>query len=146
MRLRSLVFSPSVQLQWPTSNKMNSLSCNDFLQNAMRGSKASKSPKSVKGNTLLKILHIGDSFSSGTGAGAYYTTRGTCYRSTKTWGDRYATLLKNNGFAVQYTNRACSGAVTAHYNESRVFSMKVGCHVPCQRKMKSLLNKALDAT
>ena len=75
----------------------------------------------VEGNIgPFKIVHIGDSYSSGTGVGVYNGPFG-CYRSNLNGGSRYAAKLKEQDLPVRYINRACSGGVTAHYFSNRMF-------------------------
>jgi len=58
----------------------------------------------------IKIVVVGDSYSSGNGAGSYTALSG-CFRSTNNWAMRYARTLSANGYAPEVVNRACSGGV-----------------------------------
>ena len=58
----------------------------------------------------IKIVVVGDSYSSGNGAGSYTALSG-CFRSTNNWAMRYARMLSANGYAPEVVNRACSGGV-----------------------------------
>ncbi|KAL7545770.1 hypothetical protein ACHAWF_009120, partial [Thalassiosira exigua] len=95
---------------------------------------ASSNPqKPNKGN--LNILHLGDSYSAGNGnpwfhkTGTWFSTEDFdfympinsanwegygnylgCFRHREQWGNQIADKLRAEGYTVQYTNRACSGA------------------------------------
>lgn len=62
----------------------------------------------------LTVLLMGDSYTAGNGARAggeqSYYGPGRCMRSTNTWGEQYARMLENGGYAVTLMNRACSAA------------------------------------
>lgn len=58
----------------------------------------------------IAIAHIGDSYSSGTGAGNYDQSDPKAYRSANNWGSEYNKWLKNNGVSSTYLNLAQSGA------------------------------------
>lgn len=59
----------------------------------------------------INIVHIGDSYSAGNGAGSYYG--GIKYfRSRKNWGEKYVKLLKTTDTKVNYLNIAQSGNTT----------------------------------
>lgn len=60
----------------------------------------------------IAIAHIGDSYSSGTGAGNYDQSDPKAYRSANNWGSEYNKWLKNNGVSSTYLNLAQSGATT----------------------------------
>lgn len=70
----------------------------------------------------LKVLLLGDSYSAGNGAGAYYGP-GACHRSKKNWAERYVRWLTAEGHPVTFVNRACSGGVTADYAGARSFGI-----------------------
>lgn len=61
----------------------------------------------------INILQLGDSYSAGNGAGFFseYGPR-ECHRNYRNWGWRLSTRLRAKGVAVNYQNRACSGAKT----------------------------------
>src|SRR5680860_656753 len=81
----------------------------------------------------LTVLLMGDSYTAGNGARddagepAYYGPE-RCMRSTNTWGEQYANIMENNGYAVTLLNRACSAADTGailsdrNMKDSRVMS------------------------
>jgi SdrD B-like domain/von Willebrand factor type A domain/GDSL-like Lipase/Acylhydrolase/PKD domain len=71
----------------------------------------------------LKIVQIGDSYSAGNGAGNYYGPK-DCYRSRTNWAERYVRFLRDEGFAVTFVNRACSGAVTDNLTTRRQMDVK----------------------
>lgn len=51
---------------------------------------------------------LGDSYASGLGAGSYYSTSGTCYRSSKAYGPL---LAAQRGYSLNF--RACAGATSS---------------------------------
>lgn len=65
----------------------------------------------------LTVLLMGDSYTAGNGARddagnpSYYGPE-RCMRSTGTWGEQYARLMEDDGYAVSVLNRACSAATT----------------------------------
>lgn len=80
----------------------------------------SRDPSSPK--VPLKILHLGDSFSAGTGTDTYYGPKG-CYRSKLNWGEVFAKSLEDI-FHVSYINRACNGAVTSNlFRKKRMYDI-----------------------
>lgn len=71
-------------------------------------------PPEAQAPVPLTVLLMGDSYTAGNGARAkgdpaYYGPE-RCMRSTATWGEQYAGLLEDQGFAVTMMNRACSAA------------------------------------
>ena len=80
----------------------------------------SRDPSSPK--VPLKILHLGDSYSAGTGTDTYYGPKG-CYRSKLNWGEVFAKSLEDI-FHVSYINRACNGAVTSNpFKKKRMYDI-----------------------
>jgi len=76
------------------------------------------SPTAVSGAAQpLTVLLMGDSYTAGNGARddagapAYYGPE-HCMRSANTWGEQYARIMENNGYAITLLNRACSAATT----------------------------------
>lgn len=59
----------------------------------------------------INIVHIGDSYSAGNGAGSYYGDI-KYFRSRKNWGEEYVKLLKTTDTKVNYLNIAQSGNTT----------------------------------
>lgn len=59
----------------------------------------------------INIVHIGDSYSAGNGAGSYYGDI-KYFRSRKNWGEEYVKLLKTTNTKVNYLNIAQSGNTT----------------------------------
>lgn len=57
----------------------------------------------------INITLIGDSYSSGNGAGDYTGVK-NCYRSQRNWAKLYVRSLINQGINVTFQNRACSGS------------------------------------
>ncbi len=60
----------------------------------------------------LNIVHLGDSYSAGNGAGDYYGPP-PCFRSSNNWGQKFADNLGGRGGKYTYINRACSGGKVA---------------------------------
>lgn len=56
----------------------------------------------------MNLLILGDSYSSGNGAGNYSDI--TCGRSRTVWGELYATTMRSRGLTVNVKNAACGGA------------------------------------
>ncbi|MFI6099241.1 SGNH/GDSL hydrolase family protein [Lentzea sp. NPDC051213] len=60
------------------------------------------------------LVLLGDSYASGTGAGAYQDgTAGNCWRSTNSYGELVADQLRTQGRLRSFVNASCSGATTA---------------------------------
>ncbi|MEV6238632.1 SGNH/GDSL hydrolase family protein [Lentzea sp. NPDC051838] len=60
------------------------------------------------------LVLLGDSYASGTGAGAYQDgTAGNCWRSNNSYGEQVAARLRAQGRLGTVTNVSCSGAATA---------------------------------
>jgi lysophospholipase L1-like esterase len=60
------------------------------------------------------LVVLGDSYASGTGAGAYQDgTAGNCWRSNNSYGELVAARLRAQGRLTSFTNASCSGAATA---------------------------------
>lgn len=60
------------------------------------------------------LVVLGDSYASGTGAGAYQDgTAGNCWRSNNSYGELVAARLRASGRLGSFTNASCSGAATA---------------------------------
>jgi hypothetical protein len=57
---------------------------------------------------LLKVLALGDSYTSGVGGGDY--APGPCMRSNWSWVSQWAEIARGRGQRVEVDNRACSGA------------------------------------
>ena len=76
-------------------------------------------PSAVAAPRPIKVVVLGDSFSSGNGAGFYHGPEG-CYRSPVGWVDRYAEGMRAAGYQVTLVNRACSGAETRDILNERV--------------------------
>jgi len=79
----------------------------------------------------LTLLQLGDSYSSGNGAGSYAGIR-RCGRSMNNWGHWVASKLgKRNGdgeiFAVEYADRACSGATVDDITDPRILVRTFNC-------------------
>lgn len=68
---------------------------------------AAAAPANAK---TLDLVILGDSYSSGNGAGSY--TDLVCGRSSRVWGQLYAQTLRDRGMTVNVRNNACGGAIT----------------------------------
>ncbi|MDC7120192.1 GDSL-type esterase/lipase family protein [Cellulomonas fimi] len=66
----------------------------------------------------IKVVQIGDSYSAGNGAGAYYGPA-DCYRSHDSWAAEYTEWLADQGNHVTFVTRACSGAVSQNVLSDR---------------------------
>jgi lysophospholipase L1-like esterase len=63
------------------------------------------------------LVVLGDSYASGTGAGAYQDgTAGNCWRSNNSYGEQVATRLRAAGRLGSLANVSCSGAATADFS------------------------------
>jgi lysophospholipase L1-like esterase len=62
---------------------------------------------------------LGDSYSSGVGAGSYISTSGSCDRST----NAYSALWASANAPASYTSVACSGATTSTVNSSQLSAL-----------------------
>ncbi|WP_167973749.1 SGNH/GDSL hydrolase family protein [Lentzea indica] len=62
------------------------------------------------------LVVLGDSYASGTGAGAYQDgTAGNCWRSNNSYGEQVAARLRAAGRLGSFANVSCSGAATADF-------------------------------
>ena len=66
----------------------------------------------------LSIVQLGDSYSSGNGAGNYHGPA-DCRRSGRNWGALFASWANSQGIAASYQNRACSGGTVGNMFSSR---------------------------
>ena len=66
----------------------------------------------------LSIVHLGDSYSAGNGAGDYHGPA-DCRRSGRNWGAIFASWVNSQGIAASYQNRACSGGTIGDLFSSR---------------------------
>lgn len=67
----------------------------------------------------LSIVHLGDSYSAGNGAGNYYGPT-DCYRSSRNWGSIFNSWANSQGIAANYQNHACSRGVIDNLFSPRV--------------------------
>lgn len=72
-------------------------------------------------SSTTHILVMGDSYSSGVGAGNYVTTGPSCARSTSNYGEQFAAALRAKPYRQKatVTTVACSGAVTQNFFTSQ---------------------------
>ena len=66
----------------------------------------------------LSIVQLGDSYSSGNGAGSYHGPA-DCRRSGRNWGALFTSWANSQGIAASYQNRACSGGTVGNLFSSR---------------------------
>ena len=66
----------------------------------------------------LSIVQLGDSYSSGNGAGNYHGPA-DCRRSGRNWGALFASWANLQGIAASYQNHACSGGTIGDLFSSR---------------------------
>jgi len=90
----------------------------------------------------LKIVHLGDSYSSGNGASevdgdGWYGPK-WCFRNKYNWGQQAAHKAFGDDFSVTYDNVACSGGVMKHVMESRELQFDVPCSSKSRSKDHSL--------
>lgn len=62
-------------------------------------------------NRKISIVLLGDSYSSGNGAGNYYGIK-DAYRSSDSWAHKYISWLNSNGVKTTFTNLSFSGSTT----------------------------------
>jgi lysophospholipase L1-like esterase len=70
----------------------------------------------------VNYVALGDSYSSGLGAGSYTSSSGSCYRST----NAYSQLWANANHPASYVSVACSGATTLDVVNSQVSALSAG--------------------
>ena len=75
------------------------------------------SPASAQ--TAVRYVALGDSYSSGLGAGSYASSSGSCDRSTKA----YTQLWANGHDPASYVSVACSGATTSSVISSQLSAL-----------------------
>src|SRR5215467_4973953 len=78
---------------------------------------ASAAPASAQ--SAAHYVALGDSYSSGVGAGSYISSSGSCDRSTKA----YSQLWANANAPASYTSVACSGAKTSDVINGQVSAL-----------------------
>jgi lysophospholipase L1-like esterase len=69
--------------------------------------------------TVVNYVALGDSYSSGVGAGNYISSSGSCDRST----NAYSQLWANAHAPTSYASVACSGATTSTVNSSQLSAL-----------------------
>lgn len=72
--------------------------------------------------TTVNYVALGDSYSSGLGAGDYISSSGSCDRSTKAYPEQWA----GANSPATFTSVACSGATTADVLASQVSALSAG--------------------
>ena len=72
--------------------------------------------------TAVNYVALGDSYSSGVGAGDYISSSGSCERSTKAYPEQWAAANS----PATFVSVACSGATTADVLSSQVSALSVG--------------------
>mgnify|MGYP000857107046 FL=1 len=83
-----------------------------LLSNATLAHSEDQNPKT------LSIVHLGDSYSAGNGAGNYHGPA-DCRRSGRNWGALFASWANSQDIAASYQNRACSGGTVGDLFSSR---------------------------
>ena len=74
---------------------------------------------SAQAASSVRYVALGDSYSSGVGAGSYTAESGDCLRSTKA----YSQLWANAHAPASYRSVACSGATTSDVNSSQLSAL-----------------------
>jgi lysophospholipase L1-like esterase len=72
--------------------------------------------------STVDYVALGDSYSSGVGAGSYISSSGSCDRST----NAYSALWATAHAPASYTSVACSGATTSSVNSSQLSALSAG--------------------
>jgi lysophospholipase L1-like esterase len=72
--------------------------------------------------TTVNYVALGDSYSSGLGAGDYISSSGSCDRSTNAYPEQWAAANS----PATFTSAACSGATTADVINSQVSALRSG--------------------
>jgi lysophospholipase L1-like esterase len=70
----------------------------------------------------VNYVALGDSYSSGVGAGSYISSSGSCERSTKAYPEQWA----GSNAPASFVSVACSGATTADMLSSQVSALSAG--------------------
>lgn len=81
--------------------------CGLLLAPAALPAQAARQPLRV-----LNMVQLGDSYSSGNGAGQYESGSGLAFRSMRNWGRNVASTLNKRGIITTYKNLAHSGNVS----------------------------------
>lgn len=74
---------------------------------------------SASAQSVVRYVALGDSYSSGVGAGSYTSSSGSCDRST----NAYSQLWANVNHPASYTSAACSGATTSTVISSQMAAL-----------------------
>jgi len=69
--------------------------------------------------SAVRYVALGDSYSSGVGAGSYIGSSGNCLRSTKA----YSQLWANANSPASYVSLACSGATTGDVISTQLYAL-----------------------
>jgi len=73
------------------------------------------------GATAVHYVALGDSYSSGVGAGSYISSSGSCERSTKAYPEQWAAATS----PASFVSVACSGAGTSDVISSQVSALSI---------------------
>src|SRR6204780_851661 len=76
-------------------------------------------PAAAAGATAVHYVALGDSYSSGVGAGSYISSSGSCDRSTNAYPEQWA----DANSPASFVSVACSGATTADVLSSQVSAL-----------------------
>jgi lysophospholipase L1-like esterase len=79
-------------------------------------------PAAAAAQSAVSYVALGDSYSSGVGAGNYYGSSGSCERSA----NAYPVLWANASHPASYVSVACSGATTGDVVSSQVAALSGG--------------------
>lgn len=83
------------------------------------------SPQAAEGAIAykpLKVVDLGDSYSSGTGAHPEVDAPRDCHRSSNNWFGQYVVELERAGFSPRADNRACHGAILSDLTKGKTRS------------------------
>src|SRR5271169_7069851 len=78
-------------------------------------------PPAAEAASSVRYVALGDSYSSGLGAGDYISSSGSCDRSTNAYPEQWAAANS----PATFTSAACSGATTADVLSGQVSALSV---------------------
>src|SRR6202158_5098056 len=76
-------------------------------------------PPAAEAASSVRYVALGDSYSSGLGAGDYISSSGSCDRSTRAYREQWA----DTNAPASFVSVACSGATTADVLSSQVSAL-----------------------
>lgn len=95
------------------------------LSGAVVAPLASPPARAQEADSILDVALLGDSYSSGNGAGAYYGDA-SAYRSRNSWAHHYVAWLNGQGVHTTLTNLSHSGATTGSVLAEQVEAVPEG--------------------